>query len=366
MNVPMLDLKAQYETIKGEIIPAITDVCEKQALCLGPAVVQFEENVAKYCGSNFAIGVSSGSDALLASLMSMGIGQGDEVIAPAFTFVATTGAIARVGATPVFVDINKDTFNIDPAKIESAITPKTKAIIPVHLFGQLADMDAILEIANKHDLLVIEDAAQSIGASQKGIKAGNFGDCGCFSFYPSKNLGAFGDGGLITTNDKSLCNKIKMVRNHGQSGTYEYELIGGNFRLDGIQGAVLDIKLKYLEKWSQKRRDNAAIYNNILSDSEVKTPFIAENNISIYNQYTIKAPKRDELKQHLINNNIGCAVYYPNPLHLEKCFKDLGYKIGDLPETDRASKEVLSIPVYPELSTEQIEYVAKTILSFYK
>ncbi len=366
MQVPLLDLKKQFEQIRDEVMPAINRVCQEQALCLGPAVDKFEKEIALYCESKYAIGVSSGTDALLVALMALGIKPGDEIIVPAFTFVATTGAVARVGAVPVFVDIDEKTFNIDPTKIEEKITDKTRAIIPVHLFGQLADMKPIMSIAKKYNLSVIEDAAQSIGASQDGIKCGNFGDFGCFSFYPTKNLGAFGDGGLITTNNQNLDNLTRMVRNHGQNATYEYQIIGGNFRLDGIQGAVLSVKLNYLDQWSNKRRENAEFYNEAFADLDLETPYIAENNHSIYNQYTIKCAKRDALQAHLRESEVGCGVYYPFPLHLQKCFAHLNYKEGDLPITDKVCKEVLSLPISPELTTEQRDFVVETVRAFFK
>ena len=365
MQIPILDLKAQYANIKDEIIRAISEVCDSQAFALGPAVAEFEENVAKYCGSKYAIGVSSGTDALLVSLMALDIKPGDEVITTPFTFFATAGSIIRLGAKPVFVDANRDSFNIEPSAIEQKITNKTRAIIPVHLFGQLARMKEITEIAKRNKLLVIEDAAQAIGASQSGIKAGNFGDCGCFSFYPTKNLGGFGDGGLVITNREDLAQKIKALRDHGQSPRYFYKIIGGNFRLDGIQGAVLNVKLKYLEQWNEKRRQNASLYDSLLKDSPVKIPVISENNISIYHQYTITAPQRDELKQFLADNNVGSAIFYPKPLHLQDCFSKLGYKQGDLPIAEQLCQEVLSLPIYSELEPNQIEYVAKTVLKFY-
>lgn len=366
MQVPLLDLRKQFAQIRDEVMPVINEVCESQALCLGPAVAKFEEEVADYCESKFALGVSSGTDALLMALMALEIKPGDEIIVPSFTFVATTGAVARVGATPVFVDIDEKTFNIDPAKIEEKITSKTRAIIPVHLFGQLANMKPIMAIAKKHNLAVVEDAAQSIGATQDGTKCGNFGNFGCFSFYPTKNLGAFGDGGLVTTNDKNLCDISKMVRNHGQNATYEYQMIGGNFRLDGIQGAVLNIKLKYLESWSNKRRENAKYYDEGFAGLDLVTPYIAENNRSIFNQYTIRCDRRDELQKYLQENEIGCAVYYPSPLHLQKCFHHLGYKEGDLPLTDKACKEVLSLPIAPELASDHRDFVIEKVNAFFK
>jgi len=365
MQVPLLDLKAQYATIKDEVMQAITGVCESQLFCLGPIVAEFEEKIAAYCNSKYAIGVSSGSDALLISLMALGIKPGDEVITTPFTFFATAGSVARLGAKPLFVDVDPDSYNIDPSCIKEKITEKTRAIIPVHLFGQVAQMKPIMEIAKRHNLTVIEDAAQAIGATQDGINCGNFGDFGCFSFYPSKNLGGFGDGGLVTTNSENLAEEIKTLRNHGQAPRYFYKVIGGNFRLDGIQGAVLGVKLKYLDKWNEKRRQNAALYNNIFADSPVKTPKIDSNNVSTYHQYTITAPERDRLQKFLAENGISSVVFYPKPLHLQVCFREPGYKEGSLPVAERLCGEVLSLPVFPGLTARQIEYVANTVLKFY-
>ena len=365
MRVPILDLKAQYATIRDEVTQAISEVCESQAFALGPAVAEFEKNVAAYCNSKHAIGVSSGTDALLVSLMALGVKPGDEVITTPFSFFATAGCIVRIGAKPVFVDVDPDSYNIDPSGIEDKITEKTRAIIPVHLFGQLARMEAIAEIAERHNLAVIEDAAQAIGASRNGTLAGNFGDCGCFSFYPTKNLGGFGDGGLVTTNSDSLADKIRTLRDHGQKPRYFYKVIGGNFRLDGIQGAVLNVKLKYLDEWNDKRRQNAALYDSLFTGSLVGTPAIDSGNVGIYHQYTVTVPERDELQRYLTDNDIGSAVFYPKPLHLQDCFEQLGYKEGDMPVAERLCKEVLSLPVYPELSREEIEYVAGTVLKFY-
>ena len=365
MHVPLLDLKAQYATIKDEIIRAIGEVCESQFFALGPAVAKFEENVAAYCGSKFAIGVSSGTDALLTSLMALGIGPGDEVITTPFTFFATAGSVVRVGAKPVFVDIDPHSFNIDPGAIEERITEKTKAIVPVHLFGQIVDMETIAEIGRRHSVAVIEDAAQAIGARRNGISAGNFGVCGCFSFYPTKNLACFGDGGMVTTNSKDFAEKIRILRNHGQGPAYFYKVVGGNFRLDGIQGAVLDVKLKYLDAWNEKRRQHAALYDSILAGSPVTTPAIDPSNVSIYHQYTLTAPERDKLQEFLAENQIGSAVFYPKPLHLQDCFRELGYRPRDLPVAEKLCHEVLSLPVYSELSTEQIECVAATVLKYY-
>jgi dTDP-4-amino-4,6-dideoxygalactose transaminase len=365
MQVPLLDLKAQYATIKDEINQAINEVCESQYFALGPAVAEFEKRIAEYCSCRHAIGVSSGTDALLVSLMALGIKAGDEVITTPFTFFSTAGSVVRLGAKPVFVDVDPDSYNIDPSAVEERITEKTRAIIPVHLFGQAAQMKPIEEIAKRHNIAVIEDAAQAIGASQDGVMCGNFGDCGCFSFYPTKNLGGFGDGGLVTTNEDDLAEQIKVLRDHGQYPRYFYKIIGGNFRLDGLQGAVLNVKLKYLERWNIKRRDNAALYDSLFADSPVKVPKIDANNVSIYHQYTVVVPERDGLQKFLSENNVGSAIFYPKPLHLQDCFSELGYKKGDLPVAERLCDEVLSLPIYSELVPEQIEYVAKTVLKFY-
>jgi dTDP-4-amino-4,6-dideoxygalactose transaminase len=365
MQVPLLDLKAQYATIKDEILQAISEVCESQYFALGPAVEEFEKQIAAYCKSKYAIGVSSGTDALLVSLMALDIKPGDEVITTPFTFFSTAGSVARLGARPVFVDVDPESYNIDPSVIEEKITEKTRAIIPVHLFGQAAQMKAIKKIAKRHNLAVIEDAAQAVGASQDGIMCGNLGDCGCFSFYPTKNLNAFGDGGLVTTNDDGLAEKIRILRDHGQNPKYFYRMIGGNFRLDGIQGAILNVKLKHLDKWNEVRRQNAALYDSNLADSPVNAPKIDENNISIYHQYTVTVPERDKLQKFLAENEIGSAIFYPKPLHLQECFSELGYKPGDFPVTERLCNEVLSLPVYPEISSSQIEFVSKMVLKFY-
>ena len=365
MQIPLLDLKAQYTNIKDEVSQAINEVCESQAFALGPAVAEFEEKIAAYCKSKYAIGVSSGTDALIACLMALEIKPGDEVITTPFTFFATAGSIVRLGAKPVFIDVDPDSYNIDPSAIEQKITEKTRAIVPVHLFGQVAQMKAITEIAQRHNLAVIEDAAQAIGASQDGIKSGNFGDCGCFSFYPAKNLGGFGDGGLVTTNREDLAEKVRVLRDHGQNPRYFYKMIGGNFRLDGIQGAVLTVKLKYLDGWNEKRRQNATVYDSLFADSPVKAPKIEANNVSIYHQYTITVPERDKLQKFLTENQVGSAIFYPKPLHLQDCFSDLGYRPGDLPIAERLCNEVLSLPIYPELVPDQVEYAANTVLKFY-
>jgi len=364
MQVPLLDLKAQYATIKNEILEAVSEVLESQRCIGGPKVAELEEKIAAISDSRFAVGVSSGTDAILNGLMRLGIGAGDEVITTPFTFFATVGCITRTGGRPVFVDIDPKTFNIDPVLIASAVTEKTKAIMPVHLFGQMADMDPIMEIANKYNLTVIEDAAQSITSTYKGSKAGSIGTVGCFSFFPSKNLGGIGDGGMIVTNDEQLYERLFVMRNHGSKPKYYHKYIGGNFRLDPIQAAALLVKLPHLDKWSERRRRNAAYYEKKFAGTVVKTPYINPDCVTIYNQYVIRVPRRDELAAHLGEKDIGCAIYYPVPLHLQECFSYLGYKEGDFPESEKAAKEVLAIPVYPELTDEMTGYAAETILAF--
>src|SRR4051812_12019847 len=328
MTVPLLDLKAQYEAIRPEIERAMRDVMESQHFILGPHVTACEAAIAAYCGASHAIGMSSGTDALLACLMAEGIGPGDEVITTPFTFFATAGCIARTGAAPVFVDIDPCTYNLDPAGIERAITPLTKAIVPVHLFGQMCDMDAIMEIARARGLAVIEDAAQSIGATYKGRKAGSNGVCGCLSFFPSKNLGAAGDGGMIVTNDEALAKRMGLLRNHGAAPKYYHKQIGGNFRLDPIQAAVLLVKLPHLQEWSAARVRNADYYNRRFAAQPLGTPFVRTDCVSIYNQYVIRCGRRDELKAYLQEQEIGTEIYYPLPLHMQECFRGLGYKEG--------------------------------------
>jgi dTDP-4-amino-4,6-dideoxygalactose transaminase len=366
MQVVMLDLKAQFAKYKSELMQAVEEVCSSQILCLGPAVERFEKEAAAYCGCKYATGVSSGTDALLLSLMAAGIGHGDEVITTPFTFFATAGTVSRVGAKPVFVDIDAGTFNIDPAKIEAKITKKTRAIIPVHIFGQIAQMQPMMEIARRHKLLVIEDAAQAMGATQDGRQAGSIGNIGCYSFYPTKNIGAFGDAGMVVTNNDTLAEKIRLMRVHGENPRYYYRMIGGNFRMDNLQGAVLSVKLKYLDEWNKKRRDNAAIYNSMFAGTIVKPQKIEQNNVSIYHQYTITVPKRDMLHEYLSKQGIGNGIFYPQPLHLQDCFKGLGYKKGDFPAAEEITESVLSLPIYQELTSEQIEHVGKTVLEFYK
>jgi dTDP-4-amino-4,6-dideoxygalactose transaminase len=364
MEVPLLDLKAQYATIKDEILAAVSEVLESQRCIGGPKVAELEEKIAAISECKFAVGASSGTDAILNCLMSLDIGAGDEIITTPFTFFATVGCICRTGAKPVFVDIDARTFNINPELIGSAVTEKTKAIMPVHLYGQMADMDPIVEIANKYELAVIEDAAQSITSTYKDRKAGSLGRAGCFSFFPSKNLGGIGDGGMIVTNDEQLYQRLFIMRNHGSKPKYYHRHIGGNFRLDPIQAAALLVKLSYLDEWSKARRGNAAYYDKKFSGTVVQTPHISPDCISIFNQYVIRVPRRDELMAHLRDNNIGCEIYYPVPAHLQECFSYLGYKEGDFPEAEQAAKEVLAIPIYPELTDEMKDYVVETVLSF--
>jgi dTDP-4-amino-4,6-dideoxygalactose transaminase len=364
VNVPLLDLRAQFASIERDARAAMDRVLETQRFIGGPEVEALEHELAAYCGSRHAIGVSSGTDAILAALMAIGIGPGDEVIVPPFTFFATAGCVVRLGGKPVFADIEPRTFNIDPSKVERAVTKRTRAIMPVHLFGQCADLDPIGEIAARHGVAVIEDAAQAIGAAYKGRQAGSIGRIGCFSFFPSKNLGAFGDGGIVTTGDDELAAKLRVLRDHGQSPKYHYRFVGGNFRLDALQAAVLRVKLSHLEAWHEARRRNARRYDSHLADTAVTTPWIAPHNRAIYNQYVIRHPDRDGLKQHLSDRGVGTEVYYPVSLHLQECFADLGHREGDFPESERAQREVLAIPVYPELTEEQIGYVAECIAEF--
>ncbi len=364
MQVPLLDLKAQYATLKDEMLAAVSEVLESQRCIGGAKIVELEEKIAAISDCKFGVGVSSGTDAILNSLMSLDIGAGDEVITTPFTFFATVGSIVRAGAKPVFVDIDPATYNIDAAVIEAAITEKTKAIMPVHLFGQIADMDSIMSVAERHNLFVIEDAAQSITSTYKGRKAGGIGTAGCFSFFPSKNLGGIGDGGMVVTNDEQLYKRMLMMRDHGQHERYHYRFIGGNFRLDAIQAAALLVKLGYLDEWSEKRRQNAAYYDEKFADTVVQAPFIRDDCVSIFNQYCIGVSRRDELVAYLQEKNIGCAIYYPVPLHLQECFGYLGYKAGDFPEAENASKEIVALPIYPELTDEMKDVVAESILSF--
>jgi len=376
MQVPLLDLKAQYQTIKDECLEVTREIYESQYFILGPHVEKLEEEIADYCSTKYAVGVSSGTDALLLSLMAANIGQGDRVITTPYTFFATAGAVSRVGAIPVFADVEPDTYNISAAKIEAAIKKmqgsvrKTlKAIIPVHLYGQCADMDRITELAEENNLMVIEDAAQAIGSEYQKKRAGSMGDFGCFSFFPSKNLGGFGDGGIVTTNSEDLYGNLKILRVHGGHPKYYHSQIGGNFRLDALQAAIVSIKLRYLDQWTQDRQANAALYRSLFEkaglNQVVKVPFEKQNR-HIYNQFIIQvSEKRDGLKDFLIKNNVGCEIYYPVPLHLQECFADLGYSSGDFPVSESAADQTLALPVYPELSEDQIAYVVDQVKQFY-
>ncbi len=366
MQVPLLDLKAQYATLREEMRKAVDAVMESQYFINGPAVKELEQAVAAYSGAKAAVGVSSGTDALIATLMSLEIGNGDEVVTTPYTFFATAGSIWRVGAKPVFVDIEPDTFNIDAAKIDSVITGRTKAIMPVHLFGAMADMDPIMAIAKKHGLYVVEDAAQAIGAQYKGRKAGAIGAAGCFSFFPSKNLGGLGDGGMVVTQDAALADRVAQCRNHGMKPQYFHKWVGGNFRLDTLQAAGLLVKLPHLDDWSAKRRANAQRYDELLAGiDEVTTPTVRDFNVSIYNQYCIRVPQRDALQQHLKNAGVGTAIYYPLSLHQQECFATLGYRKGDFPASEAAAAESLALPIYPELTDEQLCHVAGQIKAFF-
>ena len=389
MTVPLLDLKAQYASLKPELDAAMLRVAESQYFILGPEVTRLERAMEEYLEVKHALGVSSGTDALLLALMALGIGEGDEVIVPTFSFFATAGTVSRLGARPVFVDIDPVTWNIDPAGIERAITERTKGIIPVHLFGQSAAMEAIMAIADERGIPVIEDAAQAIGVRcGDGRRVGAIGAVGCFSFFPSKNLGAFGDGGLVTTNDSDLFERMKIMRVHGGERRYYHSVIGGNFRLDELQAAVLNVKLPHLDAWSAARRRNAELYDELfvrhgasLSDGAslsggegdpggVRLPaaIYRQSGVAdyhIFNQYVIRAARRDELRIRLQERSIGNEIYYPVPFHLQECFSDYGYAPGDFPHAERAAAEVLALPVYPELTEEQIEYVVRTIAEFY-
>lgn len=366
--VPLLDLKAQYAAIRDELHQAMDRVIESQYFILGPEVKSLEDEVASYSHARFGIGVSSGTDALLVAMMALDIGQDDEVITTPYTFFATAGCISRLGAKPVFVDIKPDTYNIDPAQIEAAITSRTKAIMPVHLFGQMADMDAIMAVAEKHDLYVIEDAAQAIGSEYKGRRAGSIGHFGCFSFFPSKNLGGFGDGGLVTANDPDLADRARLLRGHGAQPKYYHREVGGNFRLDALQAAVLRVKLQYLDKWTRARQENAKRYRQLFEEAwltDIGLPVEAEVRRHIYNQFVIRVPRRDELMEYLGSRQIGVEVYYPVPMHLQQCFADLGYGEGDFPQSEQAANQTLALPIYPELTEEMQQSVVRAIQEFY-
>jgi dTDP-4-amino-4,6-dideoxygalactose transaminase len=370
MKVPQLDLNAQYLTIKDELEAAILGVVRQHAYILGPAVEKFEKEIAQYIGMKHAIGVSSGSDSLLLSLMALNIGEGDEVITTPFTFFATASCVARLKARPVFADIRPDTYNIDVDCIKKAITKKTRAIIPVDLYGQAAEMEDIVALADKHGIKVIEDACQAIGAQRNGKRAGAFGWVGCFSFYPSKNLGACGEGGLIVTNDDDLAVRFRALRQHGMTVVYHHDYLGINARMHGIQGAVLSVKLKYLDRWAKGRQAVAAKYERLFAEAGLNEfltpPVVMKGNEHIYHQYVVRAKHRDELLEHMHKATAGGTIYYPVPLHMQPCFKYLGYKQGDMPVTEQACREVLALPIYAELTDEQQRYVVDTMKEFYR
>ncbi|MBN1272883.1 MAG: DegT/DnrJ/EryC1/StrS family aminotransferase [Candidatus Aminicenantes bacterium] len=387
MKVPLLDLKAQYNEIKDDINPKVADVIKSQVFILGPVVEEFEKRMADYITASYAVGVSSGSDALIISLMALDISVGDIVITTPFTFFATAGAVSRVGARPVFCDINPETYNLEPEKLavllaemENKERDRLKAVIPVHLYGQCADMDPIMSLAKKFDFAVIEDAAQAVGSeypsSEGPRKACTMGDMNILSFFPSKNLGGFGDGGMVLTDNENLYQKLRLLRVHGSRNKYFNDIIGGNFRLDALQAAVLCVKMNYLESWHEKRREHADYYNRAfeeegwIKDGLVKPPKAVYRdrgikNDHIYNQYVIRVEQRDKLQAYLKEQGIGTAIYYPLPLHLQECFSDLGYKQGDFPVSEKAAREVLALPIYPELSREQQDYVVTTIKNFF-
>jgi len=369
MKVPLLDLQAQYVSLQHNVRAAIARVFDSQQFVLGPEVAALEKELAAYCGTTEAVGCASGSDALLLALMALDIGPGDEVITTPFTFFATGSAITRLGARTVFVDIDPVTYNIDASRIDAAITSRTKAIMPVHLYGQCADMDAVLSVARDKNVPVIEDAAQAIGAEDKGRRAGSMGLAGCFSFYPTKNLGGAGDGGLVTTSSGDFASRLKRLRTHGGFTEYEHEEVGVNSRLDALQAAVLRVKLPHLDEWSNTRAQRAAIYSELLEQADLsfdlKTPFVRPNNRHIFHQYVVRVPQqRNALSDHLKSHDIGTKVYYPIPLHLQQCFGFLGYKPGDFPEAERAALETMALPMFPEITDAQQEYVVKTIESF--
>lgn len=358
--IPMIDLKKQFSEIKSEIIETMTEILESTQYILGPKVLELEQKIARYHGVSEAIGVASGTDALHLSVEALGIGDGDEVITTPFTFFATAEAIFYTGATAVFVDIEPDTMNMDPGKIEEKITERTKAIMPVHIFGHPADMERIGNIAKKHNLMIIEDCAQSFGAEIHGKKTGSFGDAGCFSFYPSKNLGAFGDGGMVLLRDSLVADDIRQLRNHGSKGAYKHEKVGFNSRLDEIQAGILLVKFKRIDEYNEKRRKRAALYNQFLSDN-VTLPVERPGAKHVYHQYTLRSPKRDIIQETLRENDISSVVYYPVPLHLQEAVSFLGYKKGDFPVAEEAAERVLSLPIYPELPEEAVKEIASLI-----
>jgi len=378
MGVPLLDLKAHHEPLHKEIMAALEQTFRSQAFILGAEVGTLEERVAAYCQTKYGIGVTSGTDALLIALMALGVGPGDEVITTPYSFFATAGAVARLGARPVLIDIDPRTFNLDPGKLDEVVTRKTKAIIPVHLYGQSADMAPIMDVAKRHNLSVIEDAAQAIGSEyQDGRRVCSIGTIGCLSFFPSKNLGCLGDGGMAVTSDPDLAERMRVLRVHGSKPKYYHKLIGGNFRLDTIQAAVLNVKLNYLDGWTKRRQKNASQYDalfkqtGLVQKERVKLPEPVYRNAGvrhfhIYNQFVLRVEQRDALMAHLKQKDIGAEIYYPVPFHLQECFRYLGYKEGDFPESERAAKEVLAIPIYPELTAAQQAEVVEAMVSYYR
>jgi dTDP-4-amino-4,6-dideoxygalactose transaminase len=367
VEVPLLDLKAQYASIRDDVDAAVARVMESQYFILGPEVSALEEEVAAYSDAAHGIGMSSGTDALLAALMALEIGAGDEVIVPTYTFFATAGVVARLGATPVFVDIDPVTYNITPDAVAAAVTPRTRAVIPVHLYGRMVEMDGIMNIAQRHGIAVIEDAAQAIGAFDASRRrAGSIGDMGCFSFFPSKNLGGVGDGGMTVTQDPALAGRLKMLRMHGMEPKYHHAVVGGNFRLDALQAAVLRVKLRHLDGWSAARRHNADRYRELFQQAGLTGTVILPTDEPghIYNQFIIRAPRRDELQAHLRSRGIGTEIYYPVPLHLQRCFDGLGQRSGSMPHAEAAARETLALPVYPELTEQQLDHVVGSIAGF--
>ncbi|MBI4580411.1 MAG: DegT/DnrJ/EryC1/StrS family aminotransferase [Planctomycetes bacterium] len=364
MRVPLLDLAAQSRSVESEVKQAVLSVLDSQRYVLGPEADALETEIAAFCGVKYGVAVCNGSDALLVSLMALGIGPGDEVIVPTFTFFATAGSVARVGAKPVFADIRPDTFNVDPDAVAAAITSKTRAIIPVHLYGQCADMDRITALAQRHGLAVIEDGAQAIGAKRNDRGVGSYGTAATLSFYPTKNLSGVGEGGMVLTNDGDLAARVKSLRNHGQTGQYEHAWIGGNFRLDGIQAAALRVKLRRLPAWNDARRRHADRYDQAFRGSPVTPPPVEASCHHVYHQYTIRSPRRDALRAHLTAAEISSGVYYPLPLHLQPCFAYLGYRKGQLAVAERACEEVSSLPIFPEMTQAQQDHVIETIRAF--
>ncbi|HJV46671.1 MAG TPA: DegT/DnrJ/EryC1/StrS family aminotransferase [Bacillota bacterium] len=364
-KIPLLDLRAQYQSIKEEIDQAVLTVLESGNYIMGPFVKKLEESIAQYCGVKHAIGVANGTDALLLTLDALGVGPGDEVITTPFTFFASAEVVSQVGATPVFVDIDPKTYNLDVNQLEAAISEKTKTIIPVHIFGQPVDMDPILAIAKKHNIYVIEDACQAIGATYKGKKIGSMGIAGCFSFFPTKNLGGYGDGGIIVTNDDELAEKLRILRVHGSFPKYYHSMIGYNSRLDSIQAAMLQVKLQYIDQWNEKRREKAAIYDRGLAELPITLPYVEEDRQSVFHLYIIQTEYRDELLKFLGDKGISSGVYYPVPLHRQDVYKDLGYGEGSMPESEKASFGTMALPLYPELSAEDQEYVIQVVCDFF-